>query len=112
MLGSLISGVIFGGIHCLARNFQFPTQMEQTLWRACSLLSTCIPLLAILLTTHWIRVHNASEEDGPKFDSHGKITGPLMLVVLVLPYLLARLFIMVEIFRTLLYLPPEAYIET
>jgi len=38
-------GVIFGGIHCTGWYFKYPTQSEQTIWRATSLTITAIPLI-------------------------------------------------------------------
>jgi hypothetical protein len=31
--GTIIGGAVFGGVHCVAWNFQFPTTMERLLWR-------------------------------------------------------------------------------
>ena len=38
--------------------------------------------------------------------------GDVVVTVLMTLYILARLFLMVEIFRTLCFLPPEAYVAT
>ena len=54
-----ISSLIFGGLHCLAWNFDFPTDTELVLWRVASLASSALPsfvlgvslLLGFLSTT-------------------------------------------------------------
>ena len=38
-------GVIFGGLHCIGWNFDFPTHPEQSLWRSTSLAIAVIPLV-------------------------------------------------------------------
>lgn len=40
-----IFGFIFGGIHCFAWNFYFPTHPEKAIWRYTSLTLTSIPLV-------------------------------------------------------------------
>jgi len=104
-VGAIVGGVVFGGIHCLAWNFDFPTAVERTLWRVCSAVTTGLPLLVVFPTTHWIRLQNSGT-------TGSGITGPLILIGFVLPYILCRLFILVEMFRTLFHLPPGAYVET
>lgn len=37
------SSLIFGGLHCLAWNFEFPTQVEVLCWRIASLISAVLP---------------------------------------------------------------------
>ncbi|TRX93761.1 hypothetical protein FHL15_005437 [Xylaria flabelliformis] len=40
--------VVFGGIHLIAWNFEFPSLAELMLWRASSLMSTILPLIIIM----------------------------------------------------------------
>ncbi len=109
-VGSVLGGIIFGGIHCLAWNFQFPTPTELVIWRVCSVLTTCLPLAAVVPIAIWVRKH--SWVLNMRVARDGGVLGPLIVVGFIFPYILARLIIMVEVFRTLFYLPPEAYIET
>jgi hypothetical protein len=44
MIVSVVS-VIFGGIHCLAWNFPFPTSQERLAWRICATFVTADPVL-------------------------------------------------------------------
>ena len=109
-VGSVLGGIIFGGIHCLAWNFQFPTPTELAIWRVCSVLTTCLPLVAVVPIAIWVRKH--SWMTNMRVSGGRGVLGPLMVVGFILPYILARLVLIVEVFRTLCYLPPEAYIET
>ena len=38
-------GVIFGGLHCIGWNFEFPTGSEKAIWRSTSLAIAVIPLI-------------------------------------------------------------------
>ena len=42
-----ITSLVFGGLHCLAWNFGFPTPAERLLWRVTSIASTFLPCLVI-----------------------------------------------------------------
>ncbi|KAJ5725885.1 uncharacterized protein N7483_007242 [Penicillium malachiteum] len=109
----ILGGVVFGGIHLIAWNFVFPTHIEMVLWRVSALFCTFIipaSFFASLFADtgiyvwHW---HGASLS--------GKIFSTFVLVILNLLgyfYVLARLFIIVEMFRTLAFQPIEAYVGT
>ncbi|KAH8890305.1 hypothetical protein GQ53DRAFT_651169 [Thozetella sp. PMI_491] len=50
------SSLVFGGIHCLAWDFEFPTRLEQLLWRVASVATGALPLFALgvtLLLSFW-----------------------------------------------------------
>jgi len=105
--GLLIGSVIFGSIHLAAWNFMFPTSIERTIWRIASIFCTsgllvlygCVLILSVL-------------ED---FEILTFSTGGFIAVLSMLfcfGYILARLFMIVETFRTLFFLPPSAYIAT
>jgi hypothetical protein len=99
--GVAIGGIIFGAIHIGAWNFHFPTPIEQTLWRAASVLSTA--LLPVMYSVLLVNEFFARIPQLP-IKIWDILFGGL--------YLAARLFLLVEIFRTLFYLPPEAYVTT
>ena len=42
-----VSSLVFGGLHCLAWNFDFPTGAELVLWRVASLASGALPTFAL-----------------------------------------------------------------
>ena len=41
-------GVLFGGVHCFAWQFPFPTKYEATLWKVCAIYCTVYPVLFAL----------------------------------------------------------------
>ncbi|PYI24464.1 hypothetical protein BO99DRAFT_455430 [Aspergillus violaceofuscus CBS 115571] len=111
LLMVLFGGLSFGSIHLLAWNFPFPSAFEQTLWRTTALYCTltplfvCVPHLSVYLSTLFIR-------DGrERLDAVGD--SAVMLIsclpvdfILASLYCLARLCLLVEMFRTLAYQPP------
>jgi hypothetical protein len=97
LLGLGLGSSLFGGIHVAAWNFAFPTQVELILWRVASIYCTVffylfIVVLVLLDRFEW-------------FDNQmRKLVSSL--------YVLARVFMIVEMFRTLCFLPPDAYTST
>ncbi|KUJ21324.1 uncharacterized protein LY89DRAFT_553621, partial [Mollisia scopiformis] len=113
--GALVGGTVFGGLHCLAWNFHFPTETERLVWRICSVMTSCLPLLFLFPVALWMKLNPAALPgyERERASSTAKfLVGALILVLFVGPYILARLFLMVEIFRSLCFLPSEAFFET
>ncbi|KAE8442737.1 hypothetical protein EG329_002877 [Mollisiaceae sp. DMI_Dod_QoI] len=126
-LGLLLGGVLFGSVHILAWNFSFPSEIERNIWRATSVYSCATPLLLYLfsLMDVFYNVYLNEESQNTHFSLRfrrqlGNLITPEwvefilvgLLKVLLLLYLLARLYILVEIFRTLCFLPIDAYTST
>lgn len=102
-LGSLciiFGTAVFGGLHLAAWNFHFPTAIESTLWRATSLYCTVYGFGLIIAGMISVTLHGHDW------------TYRFSLAALTIIYILARLFLLVEIFRTLCFLPPGAYKST
>ena len=101
--GVAIGGVIFGAIHLAAWNSIFPTPLEQTLWRVASMLSiSLLPVMYIMLLLDTYVYPLAIPR--PLMKSWNIVFGSL--------YIVARAFLLVEIFRTLFYLGPDTYLAT
>jgi hypothetical protein len=101
--GMAVAGTVFGALHCFAWNLRFPTLVERLLWRMASVASAGIlpvyHLLFVLRTKlgwRWLMI----------------IVDMLIRPVLVIFYVLARLCLIMEAFRTLLYLLPESFVST
>lgn len=96
---------IFGGIHCLAWSFHFPTHTEQLLWRISSLTITCVPpcVIGTVLLHSFVKKGRVSQYLSDKLLS--------MIIIISLPalYVLARLSLLVLAFMSLRSLPFEAY---
>ncbi|KAH6661548.1 hypothetical protein F5X68DRAFT_252919 [Plectosphaerella plurivora] len=91
----IVGSLIFGGVHLFAWNSAFPTDVEKWLWRVSSLVTMTSPGITLLL-----------------FLKPGYWSGMVILCTAGFLFVLARLFITVEVFRSLYYLPPENYINT
>ena len=100
-----IAGTIFGSIHCAAWDFQFPSPIEQLLWRISCLLILIMPLMGALM---YASIRHEAKEVGRTDNKTNKWLKPLGYSLVPI-YLLARLYLSVEIFRQLANLPPSAY---
>lgn len=102
--GSIISAVVFGSLHITAWNLTFPTELERTLWRATSIwCAVALPVSMLVLFCNVIFQRGGG---------CGLIIVTILCTLVGLGYVLARLYLMVEIFRSLCFLPPNAYIST
>ncbi|OTA70093.1 hypothetical protein K449DRAFT_2081 [Hypoxylon sp. EC38] len=111
-LGAVFGGIPFGGLHCLAWNAQFPTPAEAIAWKVCSIITTSLPLVTLAPILMWANINRRlsfSRESTMTF-----LRLPVVVVILfcLLLYILARLFLLVEMIRCLFFLPPEAFIDT
>jgi len=110
-LGAFFGGSIFGSIHCLAWNFHFPTKGEALGWKICSIGTAILPPLMLAPLIVWMKMNPyiGEKRGSPLIRA---LVASIGLGGFLLPYLLARLYLLVEIFRTLCYLPPEAFVDT
>lgn len=97
--------MVFGAIHVVAWNFAFPSKIELIFWRCASIYTTvaplCLPLSGAIVT--WLE---SKEFKRPP------ALGRLITYIITMLYVAARLFIIVEMFRTLCFLPPGSYVST
>lgn len=98
-------GILFGTLHLLAWKFHFPTPLESSLWRICAVAMTTLPIVSIPFNVVWLRSLWSSK-------LQRRLAALSYIGLILIPYTLARLFILLELFRSLLYLPPEAFTET
>jgi hypothetical protein len=109
MAGLLLGGIIFGAVHVAAWDFVFPTLLERNLWRAASIACTAVPLFAVLIIIHLVLMPR--DDEGTGISVYQAFLMILFTLLWVL-YFAARLLLLVEIFRTLCFLPPSAYVAT
>ncbi|CAM6088010.1 unnamed protein product [Calypogeia fissa] len=110
-LGLSLGGTVFGAIHLLAWNLSFPTHLEKTLWRISSITSTTIPFVMLLFFVNgeWFKY----PVDLPSINKeiNGTILGTIVGTIISL-YIICRLYILVEIFRSLGFLSAGTFVTT
>ena len=100
-LPGVVVGTTFGGIHCFAWSFTFPSQTEQRLWRICSGIIVGIPMLMWMATAVVL-----SRPNTPLV----KKVPVVVAYALAVLYIIARVVLLVLVFMSLRSLSPEAYI--
>jgi hypothetical protein len=98
VLGLGLGSSLFGGIHVAAWNFTFPTNVELILWRVASIY--CTVFLVVIFVRSGL------------LEARLELLEIQMRKLLSSLYVLARVFMIVEMFRTLCFLPPDAYTST
>ncbi|KAK1245408.1 hypothetical protein MKX08_005037 [Trichoderma sp. CBMAI-0020] len=109
LLAVSVSAVLFGGIHVVAWNFPFPSTIELIFWRVASVYTAAAPFCSIVL----LLIVNRFEHPTEGLTYH--LVGTPCLTLAATPFILypiARLFIIVEMFRTLYFLPPASFVST
>ena len=92
--------MVFGGIHCIAWSFAFPSPTEQLLWRISSIAITAIPLAFIGIAVI-----------GNRLDDYCivEITFAIPFFLLFFLYPISRILLLLLSLTTLRSLPPSAY---
>ena len=96
--GMTIVTMVFGGIHCVAWSFHFPSQTEQLLWRISSTAITGIPLALIGIGLIQL------DDDNPV-----EVILAFTFILLVFLYPVSRILLLVLCLTTLRSLPLSAY---
>ena len=101
--------VLFGALHFLSWNQHFPTPTERLLWRVCLCLAVGIPPLFLVMSWTTIRITQLKR----RWLFWCNIFVLLIAYILLpLVYILARGFVLVEVFRTLAFLPARTFVAT
>ena len=102
LMAVAISPALYGLLHFLAWNSQFPTPVEQQIWRISSFVVTCSGLVESVV----IGSFNRYRRSHPSF--HALIEF-ICVTIIPLPHVLASVFLIVESVRQLLFLNDAAY---
>jgi hypothetical protein len=98
--------VLFGGLHLLAWNYEFPTPVERRLWQASAIVTiAAMPTLGLLT----IATTESKALDDSMIASY--FLGMFIAIILFI-FVASRLFILVEIIRSLAFQPPETFRTT
>jgi hypothetical protein len=117
MIGSATGAVIFGAPHLFAWNFVFPTTVERLLWRIASLLVVVLPILELVVNLvfsffYKLKARPARTNNPGHFQNRFLNIVSKIIWIFALPYFLARLYMIVEVFTSLCYLPPNVFRTT
>ncbi|KAL8782075.1 MAG: hypothetical protein Q9213_005716 [Squamulea squamosa] len=106
IFGFCAAAFVYGGLHALAWSAHFETFAEQTLWR----LSACIVMGGLPIYTILVVIVNKIDESGLiRRLSMGVLTSSVL--ILLIAYVLARGYLVVECFINLFHLPAGVYNE-
>jgi hypothetical protein len=108
-LGVGAGGVLFGSLHFLSWNQHFPTPTERLVWRVCLCLTVGIPPLFLAVSWTTIRITHLKLR---WLFWYNVFVLVIAYVLLPLVYILARGYVLVEVFRTLAFLPAAAFVAT
>ncbi|CAD6591799.1 MAG: hypothetical protein ASARMPRED_005610 [Alectoria sarmentosa] len=106
-IGIGFGGTLFGTIHFIAWNFEFPTPVERILWRMSCCVLVSIPLLGTAM--YFMTIHNA-RRDSETDTKTNALLRPFTTICTLL-YFVARVYLMTEVFRSLAYPPPSTFQE-
>ncbi|CAF9928503.1 MAG: hypothetical protein GOMPHAMPRED_005149 [Gomphillus americanus] len=114
-LSILVAGVvtsIFGGLHCIAWHFSFPSVYEQTMWQASSIITTASPVVVSTLAIYNLKTQSSSSRTISYSTLLLGTVASFIAITLLVLFVAARLFILVEVFRSLGFQPPNAFKST
>lgn len=97
--------VVFGGIHCLAWTFPFPTPKEMLLWRICAIFVTLAPIVFSSITYFGTSYTYLANE--VKLKEAGMVDW--IIVLLLAAYFASRGILLVITFTSLRSSPPGVY---
>ncbi|KAL7908309.1 hypothetical protein GGI35DRAFT_470004 [Trichoderma velutinum] len=106
LLIGFASATSLGGVHLFAWNSDFPTDIERLLWRISALMTIVLPY--IYIATH-IRYIGSTVAD---IRRKKKTLMNIVLGCIAICYIPCRLFLVAESFRSLYYLPSQAFRAT
>lgn len=117
-VGLTTGAVFFGGLHCLAWNSHFPTPVERLLWRIASIYITAAIFLGFSIAKGVSRLYERVLKHFGKLPwSEAMFSAPNIIFhgflgLGTVGYIICRLYMIVEMFRSLFYLTPDAFIDT
>ena len=129
-LGFAVAGLLYGGLHMLAWNAPFSSDLEQILWRVAASSVTTAPLILTPIAlifgngalirgvedlTTMFRGHNVERVDG-RAEYWARVTAVLFSLpffavspLLWFTYVLGRVYLVVECFRNVAHLPEGVF---
>lgn len=110
-VGTLLGLAIFGAFHLIAWAFAFPTAAERLAWQIASIATAVIPLLILAVMVLVMRL--SSDRRRPEiWDMRLRFLSVWPMAAISFIFVSIRIFMVVETFRSLYFLPPDGYIAT
>ena len=100
--------MLFGGIHLTGWNLRFPTNVDKWLWRSSAIITTALPLVGIVMIPG--QVKRSKRKSAKLILRTCRYFAAAVLWLGGLCYAASRIILIVEMIRTLFYLPPDAYL--
>ncbi|KAF9471915.1 hypothetical protein BDN70DRAFT_998426 [Pholiota conissans] len=103
-------GIIFGGIHCFGWNYFFPSHAELVIWRISSVCISAVPAMTAIGAFSFY-FGDELEDRSEFFSTLLEIFGGLLVflgIAGVIPYVIARILLLVEALISLRDLPHDA----
>ena len=107
---SAIAGAAFGSIHCAAWNFEFPSHVEQIMWRTASLtlVGICLSIIVGTPIWNWDDSHLVRAEGGSTTQRRWELYERTIELIPAVIYPIARLTLLVLALLSLRHLPDSA----
>ncbi|KAK0648147.1 hypothetical protein B0T16DRAFT_455643 [Cercophora newfieldiana] len=101
---------IFGAVHLIAWNFDYPNDGERLAWRISALVVTFLPIIVMALERGWNEPTWANGGCLKSTVFHTCLIVSSVMKFVVFP--VARLYLLVEALRSTYFLPPTTYAAT
>lgn len=111
-IGTILGTVVFGATHLLAWGLKFPTDIEQLLWRITSLTITVIPLVTLAIVAPLLFLVLGQKRSSELWSTTLQVLSVWPMIAAAFPFGAARMFLIVETFRALYFLPKDGYVAT
>lgn len=111
-IGIILGTVVFGAFHLLAWGLTFPTDIEQLLWRITSLTITVIPLVTLAIIAPLLFLVLGQKRSSELWSTTLQVLSVWPMIATAFPFGAARIFLIVETFRALYFLPKDGYVAT
>ncbi|KAL6909213.1 hypothetical protein GGI43DRAFT_394861 [Trichoderma evansii] len=118
--GACLSALLFGLVHCIAWEFTFPTTAEKILWQVSSVITvTAVPAGTMIIACFGVVLNKLCGVRVKEGQSELRILTAVQIGIdisvscfLLIIFLGARIFIIIEVLRSLGFQPPETFLTT
>jgi hypothetical protein len=110
----VVAGTIFGSVHLIAWNFHFPTLIERLLWKLSAVyLAAALPVFYVFaFIFERFGLLKPFFSNPVPLSTFMNLVSKLMVSLPMLSYVVARLCLLVLVFRCLFFLEPNAFVTT